>query len=410
MKKWLKLGWNSAAPYATTGYGEVTWETVRRIKKLGWNVDCIDGSGGQYTWGGRMENFPLDEETTVKVLPTAGRLGGEDVIPHYIESEGYDMILSLWDSFVINFLQRLKVPAIYYIPIDGDFTSRMYEFVRGGWKTVTYSKWGYKEASKYLQLDKLDYIPHGFDHTSWRKVETDIRETLVPKVKDDDFLIFSIGANVSERKQLPMLIYAFSLFAKGKDNVKMFIMTNTGGGHNFYDVRGFAQKFGVSDKVCFPTKETTIYPYTREEIVAFQSTADIYVMYSIAEGFGMPAVQSKYCKTPVVLPANSAQSEMVGKSGWKVDLLKDYTFIPMWVPTLQEYYPPSLTKFVQALEEAYAEWQQGKLEERGELARQEAMIYNFENIIPRWDRLLTEAQNYLEYDKKMRKMLEQGNI
>lgn len=409
MKRWLKFGWNSAAPFATTGYGEVTWETVRRLLKLGWNVDCIDGSGGQYTWGGRMEDYRLDDETSVKVLPTAGRLGGEDVIPHYIESENYDMILSLWDSFVISYIQKLKVPAIYYIPIDGDFTQRMYDFVKGGWKTVLYSKWGYREASKKLPINKLDYIPHGFDSNSWKKTKSDIRETLTPKVKEDDFLVFTIGANVSERKQLAMQIKAFSHFAKKHDNAKMFVMTNTAGGSRFYDVRGFATKFGVADKVCFPTRETTIYPFTREEMVQYQSDADAYWMYSIAEGLGMPAVQSKFCETPVILPANSAQTEIVGKSGWKVNLLDDFTYIPMWVPTLQEYYVPSMADSLRCLEEAYTEWKSGEIIERGKLAREEAMIYDFDNIMPRWDRLLYEAQNYLMYDKNIKGMLEKGN-
>jgi glycosyltransferase involved in cell wall biosynthesis len=409
-KKWLKLGWNSAAPFATTGYGEVTWETVRRLIKCGWNIDCIDGSGGQYTWGGRMENYRLDDETTTKVLPTAGKLGGEDVMPHYIQSEKYDMVLSLWDSFVINYLQKLKVPAIYYIPIDGDFTSRMHGFVKGGWKTVTYSKWGYREASKRLPLNKLDYIPHGFDSKSWEPKESDFRDTLSPKVNDDDFLVFTVGANVSERKQLPLLMKVFAQFCKKHHDVKMFIMTNTGGGANFYDVRGFASKFGISDRIIMPERETTIYPYSREEMVEMHSAADVYAMSSMAEGFGMPAIQSKFCEVPVILPENSAQTEMVGKSGWKVKLNDDYTFIPMWVPTIQEYYVPSMRDLLRCLEESYKEWESGELKERGKQARKEAMIYDFDNVMPRWDRLLTEAQEYLVYDNKIKEMLEKGNV
>jgi glycosyltransferase involved in cell wall biosynthesis len=55
------------------------------------------------------------------------------------------------------------------------------------------------------------------------------------------------------------------------------------------------------------------------DLAALYTMADVLVMPSLVEGFGLPAVEAMACGTPVVVANNSSLSEVVGGAGVLVD-------------------------------------------------------------------------------------------
>ena len=63
---------------------------------------------------------------------------------------------------------------------------------------------------------------------------------------------------------------------------------------------------------------------TREQLATIMSAADVYLQYSICEGFGMPIVDAKACGVPTVVVNYSAMAELgtEASGGCQVPLLK----------------------------------------------------------------------------------------
>jgi glycosyltransferase involved in cell wall biosynthesis len=56
-----------------------------------------------------------------------------------------------------------------------------------------------------------------------------------------------------------------------------------------------------------------------EDLVALYNAATLFVMPSIYEGFGLPALEAMSCKCPVVTSRGGSLEEVVGEAGKYVD-------------------------------------------------------------------------------------------
>jgi glycosyltransferase involved in cell wall biosynthesis len=87
------------------------------------------------------------------------------------------------------------------------------------------------------------------------------------------------------------------------------------------------------------------------------STFDVYMMLTRGEGFGIPIIEAQATGTPVIVTDFTAPRDLVG-SGWKIPSIgKRLTPLVSW------WAEPSVDAAVDALEEAYALWEQDKLED-----------------------------------------------
>jgi len=366
----MRIGWISAACYATTGYGKQSKEIIMGLIERGYEIYNIGGIGGETVWGGKI-NYPakIHEENGKKiidleipVLPTMGHLGGRDVAEHYIKRYGLDLIISLWDCFAIDYTGNLPIPAINYIPIDAPFTRQMYKYVQNAYKVVAYSKFGYQELLKWFPPTKIHWIPHGINCNVFKpiseKEKAKFRQTLTPTpVPEDAFLMVDVAANVGERKQLPLLMYALRKFFKRHRDAYIYLF--------------------------------------------LYASADVFVSTTIGEGFGIPTMEAQACGTPVIITNCSTSPELVGGHGWLVDTVPEdvYVFIPVWIPTLQVYPVPNMRSLLECLEDAYNHPE--KVEEYGRISREFSLNYDWSRVIPRWDQMLKEVEEELNMIKSL---------
>jgi len=399
----MRIGWVSAPAYAHTGYGRLTNEILSGIIE---KHDVINiGGGSEAIWGGKL-NIATRAGKQFTVLPTFGKLGGADVVPHYVRRYNLDLVITLWDSFVVGYSEVVGVPVIHYFPIDAPFTRQMYGYVAPAYRLVAYSKFGYTELLKWFPPSKISYIPHGIDTELFKpqdkQTRKKVRESLYPQpVPEDAFLIINVGANVGERKQLPNLLLIFREFLKTHPDSYLYLYTNIGAQYpQGYDLIPFANDLGILDHIRYPDFTPILDPVEDEELAKLYSAADIFATPTLGEGFGMGILESMACGTPVIGPCCSTIPELVEGHGWVVPTLSDYVFVPVWIPTQQIYPVVGISGMLNAMEDAYNSPEKRK--EFGRQSREFVLNYDWSKIMPMWFRFLDKVEDELDLLKRLK--------
>lgn len=393
----LNVGWLSASPVATTGYGIQTKEITSRILSSGrHNIKCIGGTGGTIIWGGHTFLPVKKQGVEIEILPTLGDMTGKDVLPGYIKKHNLDVIISLWDCYVVSWLQDIKIPACMYIPIDAPFTKQMYDYVRGAYFVIAYSKFGYNELLKWMAPSKVRYIPHGIDTEEMKPAseneKKEMRETI--NVPEDAFLVIDAGANIGERKHIPLLMKVFSDFAKKHDDAYLYLFSNSLTQFpQGYNLMAFAENFGIKDRVRVPEMDPIIAPWSNTDLAKLYSCADVMATTTVGEGFGIPVAEAQACGTPVIATECSSMTELVSGHGWLVETVPEdrYVFTPVWLPTCQMYPVPDMREFYKCLSIAYHD--RNLLKEFGRKSREFMLQYDWSKVMPMWYELLDEIES-----------------
>jgi len=401
----MKIGWLSASPGASTGYGTETAEVVDRLMERH-EVVCIAQVSDVIVWGGRQE-VTLPSGKRVEVLPLLGAKAVADLInKYYIPEFKLDIIIGFMDAFGIEYLNDAKVPVVGWIPIDGPFTAKWKHYVRNFYKVLAYSRFGYNELKKWFPASKVGYIPHAVSD-AFRPLDKDeIREEFeelygVPK---DSFLVVNVGANVGPRKELPQMMLTFKRFVeRGHGDAHLFMHTNAYATFpRGYDLLEWRRMLKMEKHIHFPRYDPIVSPVSNELLARVHNAADVYWQNSVAEGFGLPIAEAMACGTPVMAPLNSAQVELVEGHGWPIENVPEdvYVQIPVYVPQLPTYPVPNQRSALEKLEEAYDNPDQRK--QYGEAAhRYIEENHRWSVVMPKWFRALDEIERELQMFREL---------
>jgi len=406
----MRIGWVSASPHAATGYGTQTREIVSRLKEK-YDVVCIGQVGDVVVWGGRQKlETP---HGTIPILALGDASSAPDVInKSYIPEFKLDIIIGFMDAFGLEYLNKVKIPVIGYIPIDGPFTPAWKHFVKNFYKIVAYSEFGYRELLKFFPPSKVDFIPHGIDTETFKPLPNrdEIREKFEEEygIPKDSILYVNVGANIGPRKELPLLMHTFKRFVeRGYTDAYLYIHTNAY--QQFprgYDLLQWREMLKMEHHIKFPRYNPIITPASEKQLAELYNAADVYVSNSVAEGFGLPIAEALSCGTPVVCPYNSAQVELVSGHGWitRNVPLSMYFQVPVYVPMLTRYPVPDQNSLLKNLEESY---ESDDLREKYGKAGREFIVkrHSWDVVMKKWFQFLTEIESELELFREIEKGL-----
>lgn len=404
----MKVGWVSASPTARTGYGLQTLEVCRRLKKKH-EVVCMGQVGDPIVWGQRQEvDTPSGKLQVLSLTEPAGELLNSYYMPEF----KFDVIVGFMDAFGLEYLNDVKAPVVFWIPIDGPFTSKWANYVRNGSRIVAYSTYGYGQLSQFFPPSRIAYVPHGLDTRVFRPLSEEDRvlarleleeEYGVPR---DAFLGIYVGANVGPRKHIPLLMHTWSRFVQDHKDAHLLIHTNAYAQFpRGYDLVTWRLMLGMENNVHFPTYDPILKPTPNEKLARIYAAGDVYVSNSCAEGFGLPLLEAMGCGLPCIAPRNSAQDELVRGRGWFVENVPEDDFfeVPVYVPMLTKYPAPSQRSLLQKLHEAYHNPDVRK--EYGRKSRLFALTYSWDRVMPDWFKLLDQVEEELGFFKGLQDSL-----
>lgn len=156
-------------------------------------------------------------------------------------------------------------------------------------------------AAYGLGPERVRAIPNGYDPVEFAPVGPATDDGGVPYV-------LYVG-NLLPHKNLPRLIEAVAQVAR--HSPVRLVIAGSGTPGRLTELRRLAERSG---------SRLELMPYVSQQALpALYRGASLVAMPSLAEGFGLPALEAMACGTPVVVGKTSAMPEVVGNAGLLVD-------------------------------------------------------------------------------------------
>lgn len=303
----------STSIYQTTGYSKVSYKLLQELSK---ELDSTKFKIIHYAIQSQLhlsserkypENVTVYNALELETPKNAGF--GINELPSIIRKESPNIVMIYNDLAVVsayinaiktefgpekqrNFKLWVYVDQVYecqhplFIDLLNDETDRLFCFT---------NKW--REILKEQGITRpIDVLPHGFDSSTFRKLESrkQAREQL--GIPDNIFLFMSLNRN-QPRKRLDVLIMAFVELITTHPELPLFLMCicdkGDKGGFQLFDIfkRELRLKNIKDDQIQLFSNRLLVSQndlcYSDEQINMFYNIADVGVSCVDGEGFGL---------------------------------------------------------------------------------------------------------------------------
>lgn len=232
-----------------------------------------------------------------------------------------------FDIIHIHDYRRLAVPIIhhyakkYNIPYVLQAHGSLTTFFQRKWLKRTFDVvCGYRilkdasrviavteaEAEQYKSMgiseDKIDVVPNGIDLSEFDNLPERERFRKKYGLGSDQRIILYVG-RIDKIKRLDLLAEAFAELSRNLDNVKLVIVGSDDG--YLPSLKRLIVELKISDKVLF-----TGSLYGEDKLEAYVD-ADVYVLPSSYEIFGITVLEACACGTPVIVTDRCGIADVV---------------------------------------------------------------------------------------------------
>jgi glycosyltransferase involved in cell wall biosynthesis len=306
------------------------------------------------------------------ILPEGLMRYSVDAAPENINSwigdqPGFGVVLfDLWPLVGIEAFKELNLAC--WTPVDHQplppLVARF--LAEGGHHAIAMSRFGEQELLKAgVPREEVTYIPHGIDTAVFNDRGKGARAAM--GLPEDCFLVVTNAANRGRipfsRKCFGEMADAMATFMRDRPDVYWMIHTEPQGLSEGVNLPRLMQATGVdSQRVRYPNPIQFRNGIPQDAIASLYSAADVQLLTSAGEGFGIPAVEGQACGTPVIVSDFSAQPELVGAHGKKVPVQR------VWDEFQGSFFAiPNVAAIITSLQEVYEETKAGKVD-RGAVA------------------------------------------
>jgi glycosyltransferase involved in cell wall biosynthesis len=389
----MRLLWISDSPTTPSGFAAVTREVCSRLRDRGHQIEILgwQNRGGTAWWQG------------IPVHPVRHDQFGADVLYGYLMRVRPDFVISLADVWWMSFLADPQVQGyldmsgarwVHYYPVDGaDPDGRLPtgwpELLRVADVPVAMSRWG-QDVSRASGVE-AEYIPHGVDLAVFQPPADKAAAKRVLGF-DGRFVVLSDARN-QPRKMQPRTLDTLRLLASDPryDDVLLHLHCDP---HDpaaeselySYSLLHDLELLGLLDRVRFTAgfEMRAGGGVPMADLARAYQAADVHLLSSYGEGFGLPTLQASAAGVVPVAVAASASRELVGSHGIAVPVESSMRDEFGLVRTLLA--PEAAAAGIAALHDDPA-----LLAERSSASRTFALDYGWDGVADAWDRCLAEA-------------------
>lgn len=313
----MKIVIYSNSPWSATGYGIQTWHLCKSLSELG-HIPVVVSNWGQ---DGAVANWE-----GIRVYPRGyDRPWGEDILVYAFAAEQPDLIITLCNEWVLNpdlwahlLSQMPDCKLVSWTPCErlGLPTGVRDWFKRSSALPLPMSRFGSDQLTE-AGLEPLPVLPHCVDLGVFKPGPAD-RE----RAGFAGFTALSVGMNRGvdfTRKGHPSMFLAWRSFLDSHTGDAMLYCHTDRNPQHGADLGVLAKRCGLNDSdVTYAPPPSQYFSDAPDVLANLYRSADVLLMPSMGEGFGVPAVEAQACGLPVIMSDFTAQTELC-YGGWLVD-------------------------------------------------------------------------------------------
>lgn len=339
-----------------------------------------------------------------------------------------DIVMDIRDHWMNEFISRSPFRPFFHWAImptvDSAPQQEQWLATYMGADTVTaYSEFGRDclegESNGAIKIAAL--TPPGADASAFKPVHDKEAHKAKSGIEEGSTIVGTVMRNQS-RKLYPDLFKAFAMFLKKHPKIaeKTFLYAHTAYPDIGWDIPLLLRENDIGHKVLFTyicqdgncrhvfpaffqgartvcprchkrtgKTPTTTVGVNNKELASIYNLFDVYVQYSVCEGFGMPQVEAAYCGVPVMAVNYSAMESIVKNiGGIPIDVERFYRD----VNTQQWRALPSNEDFVDKLAKFLSKPSMVRRRKGHESYRGCLKHYNFDITASRWEEILDKIE------------------
>ena len=229
------------------------------------------------------------------------------LVYHYARKYGIPYVINTHGA-VLPYFQKYGLHKIFSLFFG-------YRILKDASKVIALTK---TEVEQYKKMgvdeDKIEIVPNGIDLSEYDNLPErgEFREKY--SIGDDEKIILYLG-RIHKIKGLDLLVKAFADLTKELDGVRLVIVGPDDGFSS--TLKRQVGDLKIGDKILFRGPL-----YERAKLGAYVD-ADVYVLPSVYEIFGITVLEACACGTPVIVTDRCGIADYVEKVGCVVEYDKD---------------------------------------------------------------------------------------
>ena len=307
------------SPTVATGFGTVSRNVLAQLYASGkYDIDIFG-----INYHGEPHTLPY------RIWPAmdyqAGDPYGRRKFCYFASTHDFDILWVLQDTFIVDFLPELinhlkskrqkPFRTIMYYPIDSVLRAEWYPNLLPVDRLVAYTDFGKQAYLKHVKGKQpdIDVVYHGVDMSVFKPLPKDevakFRASYFSQGKDR-FIFMNINRN-QQRKDIPRTIQAFKEFKKHEPNSMLYLhMCAVDQGWNIPKLLDEID-LKLGRDVVLPEKMEPNQGYPVDVINYLYNSCDCVLSTTLGEGFGIGWLEAMACKTPTIMPNNTAMAELI---------------------------------------------------------------------------------------------------